>query len=258
MTRKKIGKGSFAQTVKYLFLLAVLFLIPWTLFPLSMGINHPGITLLTAALVVLAAMLVFSKQIKSLKRGKLRLFVVVCEITAAVLAGAFFVLSVLMIAAALKTPAKNATVIVAGAQINGDTVSLMLGRRLDKAVEYLNENPGSPCIVTGGQGVNEIYSEAEVMKKYLLRAGIDENRIFMEDKAVNTEQNMRFSAEIIKENGLSDKVVIATDFFHQLRCAYEARKNSLTPFAASCSTVWYLFPGYWVREMLAICKAVFL
>ena len=60
-------------------------------------------------------------------------------------------------------------IIVLGAQVKESGPSIVLKYRLDKALEYMNENPKTICIVSGGQGYNEPYSEAEGMAKY--RAG---------------------------------------------------------------------------------------
>lgn len=65
-------------------------------------------------------------------------------------------------------------VIVLGTQIHESGPSIVLKYRLDAAVLYLNENPGTICIVSGGQGKNEPYSEAEGMAKYLIEKGIPE------------------------------------------------------------------------------------
>ena len=61
------------------------------------------------------------------------------------------------------------TVIVLGCKVNGDRPSLMLQRRLDTAVAYLNENPDARCIVSGGQGDNETRSEAAVIFQRMLK-----------------------------------------------------------------------------------------
>ena len=58
-------------------------------------------------------------------------------------------------------------IIVLGAQVRENGPSPVLKYRLDKAVEYLEENPDTICIVSGGQGKNEPWSEAEGMAQYL-------------------------------------------------------------------------------------------
>ncbi len=71
-------------------------------------------------------------------------------------------------------------VIVLGAQVREDGPSAVLKYRLDKAAEYLDRNPDTLCIVTGGKGSNEPFSEAEGMAEYLKKKGISPERIIEE------------------------------------------------------------------------------
>ncbi len=53
-----------------------------------------------------------------------------------------------------------------------------LTARLDKAVEFLNENPTVNCIVSGGSGDEDTPSGGrEVMYEYLIQKGIAPERI---------------------------------------------------------------------------------
>ena len=63
-------------------------------------------------------------------------------------------------------------IIVLGAQVREDGPSAVPKYRLDAAIDYLNENPNTVCIVSGGQGANEPFSEAKGMAEYLLDKGI--------------------------------------------------------------------------------------
>jgi uncharacterized SAM-binding protein YcdF (DUF218 family) len=166
----------------------------------------------------------------------------------------FLMVSVIMVCNGWRTAhTDQVTVVVPGALIRGDKPSLMLSHRLQVAAEYLNEHPDACCVVSGGQGIDEEFSEAQVMKSYLVSLGIDGNRIYMEDKSTSTWENMQFTAEIIEKNGLSTDIVIATQEFHQFRSAAYAKRAGLTPVAtATCGTPWYLFLCYWVREFAAI------
>ena len=56
------------------------------------------------------------------------------------------------------------TVIVLGCKTINGAPSYMLQARLDKAIEYLEENPSAVCIVTGGQGDDDIEAEADTMQ----------------------------------------------------------------------------------------------
>lgn len=82
--------------------------------------------------------------------------------------------------------------IVLGCAVHGERVSLTLSYRLDRAIEYLNANPNTVAIVSGGQGQGESISEAEAMRRYMVNRGIANERIIMEDKSTSTEENFAF------------------------------------------------------------------
>ena len=144
------------------------------------------------------------------------------------------------------------TVVVLGCQINGETPSRMLKRRLDAAYDYLSENGDVKVIVSGGQGSDEVTSEADVMRKYLLRRGIEDSRIYMENKSTSTEENLRFSKEIIEKEGFCERITIVTDGFHQLRADILAKKQGIEARNISASTEKWLLPTYWIREIYGV------
>ncbi len=110
---------------------------------------------------------------------------------------------------------KDPVFIVYGAGVNDDRPGATLQKRLDKAYEYMVALPESLCIVTGGQGSDEIMPEGEIMKNYLVERGIDENRIYVEDRARNTTENIRYSYEIIEKEGLSERCSVSvSNAFH--------------------------------------------
>ncbi len=185
------------------------------------------------------------------KGGRIFLFTV-GGIACIALIGAV-VISCFMVKAMNDKP-KNSqtTVVVLGCQINGETPSLMLKRRLDAAYDYLSENSDVKVIVSGGQGSDEVTSEADVMRKYLLKRGIEDSRIFMEDKSTSTEENLRFSKEIIDKDGLCGEITIVTDGFHQLRADILAKKQGIEARNISASTEKWLLPTYWIREIYGV------
>lgn len=148
----------------------------------------------------------------------------------------------------------KAAVIVLGAKIEGDYPSLMLARRLNKAAEYLERNPQAYCVVSGGQGADEAYPEGEVMKNYLLELGVAPERIRVESRSTNTQQNLRYSKALL--DGDEEHVVIVTDSFHGLRASIFAGSEGLaTTYNLSSLTPWGLMPSYWLREILGVCWA---
>lgn len=152
-----------------------------------------------------------------------------------------------------------ATVVVMGCLVREDGPSLMLRYRLDAALDYLREHPDAPVVVSGGQGDREPVSEAQAMAEYLIANGIEESRIYKEDRSGDTQQNITLSGEIIRREGLPQRLVIATDAYHQLRARiYAGTQGFGEVYAQSGKSPWGLVPSYGVREMLAIGEAVFL
>ena len=230
-------------------------LIAWSLPAMFIGIFHVGSLLPFGMGILLMAAVAKRKSLARLTgagRVVLRLFVVGLSCFWI----AFVVTSGCMLHAIGRPVSPAATVIVAGTQIHGLTPSLSLQRRLDAAIEYLNAYPDAPCIVSGGQGSGEDCSEAEAMAVYLMQQGIDESRIYQEDRSQNTSQNMLYSAELIRQHDLPEDVAIATEAFHQLRCQMFAEKNGLRPGAVASTTPWYLQQCYWWREIFGLAKAV--
>ena len=169
------------------------------------------------------------------------------------------VLSCFMTASLTRSPDNAQAVIVLGCKVNGTNPSRMLKRRLDSAQRFLKEHPDAVCVVSGGKGDDEKISEAQAMKTYLIENGIAESRVIAEDKSVNTNENMRFSADILKKMGI-EKAAVVTDGFHQYRAGIIAEKYGLETSAVNADTdfltVW-LVPTYWIREWLAITAEYF-
>lgn len=168
----------------------------------------------------------------------------------------FLVVSVLVITRAnRKCDSTKVTVLIPGARLYEDRPSRMLLGRLQAAATYLQAHPDLPCVVSGGQGADEPCTEASMMRTLLLEMGIDENRIYTEDKSTNTFENMQFSRQVIAEHRLPAAVVIATQEFHQYRCGVYAEKAGLTPVGAlPCKTPLHLLLCYWVREFAGVCR----
>ncbi len=149
-------------------------------------------------------------------------------------------------------PESNSTVIVLGCRVKNGRPSLMLRDRLNAAYEYLEKNPDSICIVSGGKGADESISEAECMYKYLVDKGIDKKRLIKEDKSKTTYENFEFSAKIIKEKSLSNSVAVVTNDFHEYRASLLAKKLSLDFGSVPSKTVYYMYPVNYVRELFGI------
>lgn len=163
------------------------------------------------------------------------------------------ILSVNMIRACLAESEKPNMVVVLGCQLWGEEPSPMLKKRLDVACELLNKYPDIPVVVTGGQGDDEVISEGEGMKRFLVRRGISEDRIIVEDKSTSTYENIRNAFEITDAMGLSRDITIATSEYHMYRASLMAKQQGAGNVTSAPSrTDLNLVPVYWVREWLGI------
>ena len=144
-------------------------------------------------------------------------------------------------------------IIVLGAQVREDGPSVVLRYRLDAAIEYLNENPNTICIVSGGQGFNEPFSEADGMADYLIENGIEKSRILLEDESTNTLENIRNSKALMESS--YNGVGIVTNNFHVFRAVQLAKAQGLENvcgIAADSSKIY--LPNNVLRECCGILK----
>lgn len=144
-------------------------------------------------------------------------------------------------------------IVVLGAQVKKSGPSPVLRYRLDTALQYLNENPKTVCIVSGGKGYNEPAAEGSFMKEYLTEHGIDESRIIAETKSLNTAQNIENSARLFHPD--TDSVGIVTNNFHVFRGLHIAKKKGYKHACgiAAPSNPFFL-PNNMLRESAGIIK----
>lgn len=182
--------------------------------------------------------------------GKMGLsLVAILIVTAVVFCG---VMSVQMVRAIYCQPDTPQIVVVLGCKVKGTTPSLMLIRRLETAKQYLTAHPEVQCIVTGGQGSGEDIPEGQAMQTWLVEHGISSDRVLVEDRSRDTQENLRNAAAILAENDLPPEIVLVTDGFHTYRAQLLAKKEGLTAYTYPAKTRPLFVPTYWVREWMAL------
>lgn len=246
-------KGLSVRRKTVLCLCAAVFI--WSWLPLLDG-SFDWLMLIPAAVAAaVAAWARYAPSMGKTKGWRKRMLIAAVAVVCAV-AVMGMVIVALMIHAAATPPREGATVIVLGSKIHDDQPSRMMRQRLDAAADRLEADPTAHCVVSGGLGPEETYTEAYVMKKYLVeQRGIDADRIACEEHSVNTHENVFLSMEIIREKGWSTDVVIATQVFHQYRArqlAFDAGADSVG--GAACLSPTHLVLYYWVRECAAIFR----
>jgi len=221
-------------------------------------INAGNIFGMAAAGVMTIAFVFYGRtagRLKAMWAGKGgRIVILVCGVLTALFVVYAVTASLFMAHSSAKRPkSADTTLVVLGCRARNGYPGKMLRKRLDAAYTFMADNDSVKVVVSGGKGKDEATTEAWAMKEYLVSKGIAPERIFMEDKSVNTEQNLKYSMDIIRQEGLSQNVTVVTDGYHQLRAKMIAKKIGIDDTCAiSASTSKILLPTYWVREWFAI------
>ncbi|MGW5721336.1 YdcF family protein [Amycolatopsis sp. NPDC003865] len=144
-------------------------------------------------------------------------------------------------------------IIVLGCGLAGDRVPPLLAARLDRAIRVYSREPVPPLlVVSGGQGPGETVTEAAAMAGYLGDRGIPADRIRREDRATTTEENLRFSAELLPGDVRPGRVLAVTSNYHVFRTAVECRRLGLPFDAVGAPTARYFLPSALLREFAAL------
>lgn len=184
-------------------------------------------------------------------------------------------------------------IIIHGAGLDGPRPTPLLAGRIDKALELWNkQHQHGKFVVSGGQGADEVVSEAQAMRDYLLEKGVPGDAILMEDKSTTTWENLRYSLAIINadratgvdatssaavassgdvtttasdastsnasgtvaSNGDFTTAVVTSDF-HVFRCAEYAHNLGIKADGIGSHTKGWYWPTAFIREFIAITKA---
>ncbi len=216
---------------------------------------HQGIVLALIIGLPLLVLGVFYKPITTFFRrnlfGRIAKWVIIAAY--ALFVAVFTVTSVLIQTAADSgRDRKPDTLIVLGAGIVGSRPTATLAYRLETAVEYYEKDPSITIVVSGGMGRDEQTSEADVMRNWLIDNGVDPSNIIVEDRSRNTEENFRFSFELIEKYGKSEDVAFVTSRFHVFRAGQIAKKLGYSVFGIPAREFKPLLVNDYLRECCAI------
>lgn len=153
-------------------------------------------------------------------------------------------------------PAVNCRyVVVLGAGVDGDVPSMSLRERLDAASAYLAAHPQSICVVSGGQGDGENLTEAACMYRELTARGIAPERVWMEELASSTAENLRFSLDLIEERTGTrpTQIGLVTSEYHLYRAGLMAERLGVSAVGIPGETEMpTLLVNYFLREIVAV------
>jgi uncharacterized SAM-binding protein YcdF (DUF218 family) len=91
-------------------------------------------------------------------------------------------------------------------------------KRMDKGIELLSKGQVRLLMTTGGTGLFNPTPRpfGQLAKGYLVKNGVSEHKILVEDRSVNTDQNAEFALELVKKENLKSAIVI-TSADHMIR-----------------------------------------
>ena len=144
-------------------------------------------------------------------------------------------------------------IIVLGSGLIGDKVPPLLAQRLTKGKTIYEQFEGRPkLIVSGGQGEDELTSEAAAMANYLMEQGVQKDAILIENRSRTTFENLTFSKAILEEQGLGKSVLVVTNSFHALRAGVFMRRLKIPGRSVGSKTAFYYLPSAWIRETVGL------
>ncbi len=250
------------------------FCAAFTLFNYSVYLIHQIVfpeqaTALIITLSVIAAValpVIFRNGIKKILKKAYPVFKTIWALCLVFYVVSFTVMTVGIFSSRETAPDKlpeDTVIVVYGAKVNGTKDSPYPGQflkfRLDRTAEIMKGAPSSVCIVCGGQGENEPCAEALVMKDYLISAGIDGSRLFVDDRSKNTIENIENAKRIISENGLSDcPVACLSSKYHLPRIRYLCGRYGLDAeyyYSSASPNIFGLWSGL-VREYMSYGKLI--
>lgn len=104
-------------------------------------------------------------------------------------------------------------------------------------------------VLTGGTVVWK-YSWSDLMKKHAMSLGIPEKNIILEERAHNTEEEAKFTKELLNKQGYKS-LMLVTSPYHSKRAAVIFRKvmeKDIKVISAPVEDSWFVFRDWWLRR----------
>lgn len=143
-------------------------------------------------------------------------------------------------------------IVVLGAGLVGNKVTPLLAARIEKGIDLLRYNPNARLIMSGGQGPGEDISESQAMAAYAASQGVDTEKIIMEQKSASTQENLRFSRELM--NKQKPEIIIVTTAYHVFRALILAKQQGIKCVGFGAKTKWYFTLNAFIREFVGYLR----
>ncbi len=154
-------------------------------------------------------------------------------------------------------PAQRADVIVVlGARVMPDgELSTTLEHRIEAGYAAYKQNLAPAFIVCGARGGDEPMTEARAMADYLIRQGVPEDAVYLEDQSTDTFENLTNARGIMEEHGMGKALVVTSDY-HIRRAMWLAEDADVNaaPYPAPGPDLWHNRAIARVKEALSWVK----
>lgn len=134
----------------------------------------------------------------------------------------------------------DAIVVLGAAQYRGQP-SPVLRARLDHAIGLFAQGIAPRVVLTGGIAEGDTESEAAVSRTYVLRAGVPDSAVLLENEGRTTGQSLAAVGVLLGARGMQ-RVVLVSDPFHLFRASLVARRHGLEVLTSPTRA-----DGFWGR-----------
>ena len=147
-------------------------------------------------------------------------------------------------------------ILVLGSATTSDAPSQAFKERIDHGIWLFENGYAGNLLFSGGKGGSDQPSEAMIAKNYALAKGIPERAIILEEQSTSTEENMRYSKEVMDAHGFNAAIVVS-DPLHLRRAKLMAKDNGIIAFTSPTPTTVFRSFGskltFVLKENLLYC-----
>lgn len=129
--------------------------------------------------------------------------------------------------------------IVLGAGTAYDEVSPVFKERLNHGIWLYQNGYVKKLILTGGIGKGNEHSDSYTAKQYVIKQGIPENNILIEEESSITQENL-LNAKKIMDNNAYQSAIIVSDPLHMKRSMLMAKDYGIKAFSSPTPTTRYV------------------
>ena len=141
------------------------------------------------------------------------------------------------------TPSANATLVVPGDFMDGVSTQATRAARLEAARQYLEDDPGARCVLSGSE------PETAAMAAWLVERGIDAERLHVDAGVDSVDAMLESARTMISDQALPPRLTVCTFRMQQARVARIARKAGVPVNALGVDMPWQVYlPNYFAEQ----------